>query len=433
VTSEEYRAGLPTPEAQPVGGPTPAFMAWQRPTVVCAVIGLLASLSLGYTGAQAFGGRPPVLASGGGANPAAPSGAAGGPAGAAGDQASAVPSSGGEAAGAAGSSLSSPSTGASSGGGAPSAAGSSGAASSGAAAVGPAFNPSPTPPGGFGPPIPAATPCPPTGTTTPGPGTGTTPPNSTVAPPAQGSSPRPTTVSKSRPKLAPDPCDAASVITPVASPAPLITPDPSANAAPPADPKAAAPGPTDPKAVPPDATRPPAAAAPSAPSPPVPPPSAPEPLPLRAFPSEGAHYTVVLRTVDRRLKMDRGAEADDLAQRAARAGLDVGTFETNRFPILFPDLEVVFVGVFDTEAEARHSFEELTAEGTFVPESYVLVGPGGSEPAAAPSTNPSPPRKATRIARASGHRARKASTAAPTSTQTKAQRPWHATRKAAPR
>ncbi len=434
MTSEEYRAGLPEPARSQAAKPAPGFMDWQRPTVVCAVIGLLASLSLGYTGVQAFSAPAPVLASGGSGAAAPPGGAAGGGAGATGDQASAVPSSGGEAAGAAGSSLESASGGASSDGGASSASSGSASSGSGPAAVGPAFNPSPAPAVGFGPPIPPATPCPPSGLTTPGP-TATSPAPGTGSPSAPPpTSPRPTTIARRRAKVAPDPCEAAAEVAPVATPAPLVTPDPSANATPPADPKAGAPA--DPKAAPPGATTPPTGntALTPAPSAPASPPSVPERLPLRSFPAEGTHYTVVLRTVDRRLKIDRGAEADELAQRAARAGLDVGVFETNGFPSLFPDLDVVFVGVFDTEGEARRSFDELTAEGTFVPESYVLVTPRGSDPpAAVPPAGPTPREKATRISRAAGRRTRGAEASAPTPDQPNAPRPWHATRKATPR
>lgn len=195
--------------------------------------------------------------------------------------------------------------------------------------------------------------------------------------------------------MAPDPCEAGvqpvTAPAPVVSPAPVTTPDPTANAAPPTTT-------TTPAPAPPPASTPPASSAPA--------PertlarAKPEPrLDLRDFPTDRARFTVVLRTVDRRLKADRTDEADELAQRAARAGLDVGILESNRFPNLFSDLAVVFVGAFDTEEEARKSFDELVADGKFVPESFVQILPPGSvfPPAAPEPPEPREPRRATRI------------------------------------
>lgn len=394
MTSDEYRDGLPADEHD-ADEPAPAMPApWQRPTALVAVIGLLASLCLGYSGAQAFKDRPAILAGGPGGSGAAPAGGAG--AGAdAGGTASSVPSSGaGQAAGDAGSDLS----GGSAAGGSASSSGSATAASAGEdSALGAAFNPSAEAPLAPGPPFEAADPCPVGDVTTPG--TGAPAPSTATpgtSPPAR--SPRsgsPTTIAQRKPAVAPDPCDAGAPVaaapTPVTSPAPVVTPDPTANATPPPATTIPAPAP------PPAATTP----APATPPERTPAPAKPEEprLPLRDFPTDRARFTVVLRTVDRRLKADRSDEADELAQKAAKAGLDVGVLESNGFPNLFPDLAVVFVGAFDTAEEARNLYDKLAADEKFVPESFVQVLPPGSIfPAPAPqSPEPREPKRVTRI------------------------------------
>lgn len=395
MTSDEYRDGLEVEDADaPQPGPVmPA--PWQRPTALVAVIGLLASLCLGYSGAQAFKDRPAVLAGGPGGSGASPAGG-GAPGADAGGTASSVPSSGaGQAAGAAGSDL----TGGSADGGSASSSGSGAAASAGGgSAAGAAFTPTAEAPLAPGPAFETADPClegdvtpPPTrtpGTTTPG----TSPPATATPQTSPRSGSRPTTIAQRKSDVAPDPCEAGTPLAstpPVTTNAPVATPDPTANATPPAT--TTTPAPAPPASTPPVNP---------APAPRRAPPKPEEPrLPLRDFPTDKAQFTVVLRTVDRRLKADRTDEADELAQRAARARLDVGILESNRFPNLFSDLAVVFVGAFDTEEEARKSFDELVADGKFVPESFVQILPPGSvfPPAAPEPPEPREPRRATRI------------------------------------